>query len=174
MIRTFAVPVLALTTAAGFAWSFQPEPPKPREGGQPGERGREGGQPGERGRGGEMRAPSVGGAMKSIGRPLKALMAQITDPAKKDENLQLINDMQRGAVMAKGAKLDEKILAKAGDAKAQAEMRTKFRRNMLTLTKTLLEVETLLLDDKLEEAKTQLESAVKMRDENHKAMGIDD
>jgi hypothetical protein len=45
---------------------------------------------------------------------------------------------------------------------------------MLALTKTLLEVETLLLDDKLEEAKAELEKAVKMRDEGHKKMGVDD
>jgi soluble cytochrome b562 len=112
--------------------------------------------------------------MKSIGRPLKTLRAQITDASKKDENLQMINDMQRGAVMAKGAKLSEKVLEKGADAKAKAEMAKDFRRHMLALTKTLLEVETLLLDDKLEEAKAELEKAVKMRDEGHKKMGVDD
>ncbi len=172
MMRAFAVPALVLTTAAGLAWSFQPEPPRQREGGQPG-----GGQPGERGGGGgrgEGRVASVEGAMKSMGRPLKTLRAQITDASKKDENLQLINDMQRGAVTAKGAKLSDDVLKKGADAKAKAEMAKDYRRHMLALTKTLLEVETLLMDDKLEEAKAELEKAVKMRDEGHKKMGVDD
>ena len=112
--------------------------------------------------------------MKSMGRPLKALSAQITDASKKDENLQMINDMQRGAVMAKGAKLSEKVLEKGADAKAKAEMAKEYRRHMLALTKTLLEVETLLMDDKFEEAKAELEKAAKMRDEGHKKMGVDD
>ena len=161
MMRACAVPALVLTTAAGLAWSFQPEPPRQREGGQPG------GQPGDRGgRGegrGEGRGASVEGAMKSMGRPLKALSAQITDASKKDENLQMINDMQRGAVMAKGAKLSEKVLEKGADAKAKAEMAKEYRRHMLALTKTLLEVETLLMDDKFEEAKADLQSFFETR-----------
>lgn len=121
-----------------------------------------------------MRPQSAEGAMKSMNRALRTLNAQIADKAKKDENLQLINDMQRGAIGAKGAKLSEKVLAEAKDEAAKAALVTKYRRQMVMLTRTLLDVESNLLDDKFDAAKADLEKAIKMRDEGHKEFGISD
>ena len=108
---------------------------------------------------------SVHGGVKASVPP--TLHASSISPGRSSEP-------REGAVTAKGAKLSDDVLKKGADAKAKAEMAKDYRRHMLALTKTLLEVETLLMDDKLEEAKAELEKAVKMRDEGHKKMGVDD
>ncbi len=173
LMRKVLVPAVVMTTLVGVSWAFQPEPSRSGEG-QPRQREGQPGGEGRRGPGGEARQASVEGGMKSMGRPLRQLRSQITDGAKKEENLQLINDMQRGAVAAKGAKLSEKLLKNAKDDAAKAEMSKNFRKRMLALTKSLLEVESLLMDDKFDDAKAELEKAIKMRDEGHEALGVKD
>jgi hypothetical protein len=163
-----AVALLSLVTIAGTSVAFQPENPTPGgRGGQPGGEGR-------RGQGGEMRPQSAEGAMKSMNRALRTLKAQIADKAKKDENLQLINDMQRGAIGAKAAKLSDNVLDSAKDDAGKAQLLTKYRRQMLALTRTLLDVESNLLDDKFDAAKADLDKAIKMRDDGHKELGVSD
>lgn len=177
------IPTLLLATA-GTSWSFQPEPqrqnqPRPgRGGGGGGGEGRPEGQPGERRRGGgggeEMRSAGVESSMKSMNRALKSLTAQIADPAKKTENLQLVTDLQRGAVSAKGAKLGDDMMKNAKDDAAKAAIAIEYRRDMIELVKVLLDVESDLLDDKFDSAKSHLDKAVQMRDDSHKEMGVDE
>ena len=112
--------------------------------------------------------------MKSMNRALKALSAQVSDPAKKSENLQLINDLQRSAVSAKGAKLSEGVTKKATDDAAKTEMALKYRRDMIELVKVLLDIEEDLLDDQFDAAKSNLDKIAEMRDDGHKDMGVDE
>jgi hypothetical protein len=146
--------------------------PEGGRGGQPGGQPRQGapGQPGEGGPRGAGRAPSVEGSMKTMGRSLRTLKDQLGDASKKEENLRLINDMQRGCIMAKGG-----TPAMFGELKTDAEKTAamdKYRRKMIELAKLLLDAESAMLDGKTDAAKTALDSAVKMRDEQHKAFGV--
>ena len=178
--KSLIIPALCLATVAGTSWSFQPEPqrqnqPRPGRGG--GGEGRPEGQPGERRRGpagDEPRAAGVESSMKSMNRALKGLAAQISDPAKKSENLQLVNDLQRAAVSAKGAKLGEDVLKHAKDEAAKTEMAMKYRRDMIELVKVLLDIEEDLLDDQFYAAKSNLDKIAEMRDDGHKEMGIEE
>lgn len=112
--------------------------------------------------------------MKSMNRALKALGAQISDPTKKAENLQLVNDLQRGAVTAKGAKLGDDMLKKATDEAAKTEMAVKYRRDMIELMKVLLDIEEDLLDDQFAAAKSNLDKISEMREDSHKEMGVEE
>jgi hypothetical protein len=140
--------------------------------GQPdkGQQERQPGQPGGPGRGGQ--APSVEGSMKQMNGAMRRLRDQIGDASKKEDNLRLIGDMQRGAVSAKNGK--PKKLNDVKDEGERAKKAEKFRRDLITLTRKLLDIEQNILDGKNDVAKTQLEEVMKQRDEEHKYFGVDD
>jgi len=101
---------LALAQPAdGQAPARQPADQRPaRDGG--GQPGRPGGQPGDgrqdaRRGGGEI--TSVDSAMKLINRSVRRLKGQITDAAKKEDNLKLVGDIERAIVAAKGMPLPD-------------------------------------------------------------------
>lgn len=173
MVRRFTRPIAAgvcvLAVAAGvLAW--QPEGRAPRgqqPAGQPGQGDPRGpGGPGG-GRGG---APSVEAGMKGMNRPLRQLSQQIGDASKKDENLRLINDMQRGCATAKGASLPEKYLK--GDDAAKAKLAGEFRSDLIKMMRLLLDIEEDIAAGKTAEASTKLKQVAEMRDHGHKEMGV--
>lgn len=148
----------------------RPAPPPPQS--QPDRR-----PPFDRGPGGPGgpggRQISVSAAMKGINRAAKQLHAQITDPAKKAENLQLINDIERGAVSAKGAPLPADVLAKAKDEAGKAKMTEDFRRALMKAVRTALDIEENLLAGKTDAAKTGLDDLITQRDAAHTALGVE-
>jgi hypothetical protein len=144
--------------------SRQPSPPP--QPGQPGERGRPGGP------GAEGRPISIEGAMKTMNGSLRRLRGQIADPAKKVENLRLINDMQRGCVMAKGQPLPPDRVEDAKDDAAKAKLNETFRRDLMAAMRTLLDIEQDLMDGKADSAKARLEEVIKARDAAHKEFGV--
>lgn len=167
--------IVSLTAAAGMLGAFtllgasawgQPERgAQPERGGQPGER-----QPG--GGPGRGAAPSVDAGMKGMNGAMRRLKDQIGDASKKDENLRLIGDMQRGAVTAKNAKP-----TKFKDIKDPAEAAKKgeeFRRDLLGLTRKLLDIEQDILDGKNDHAKALLDDVAKTRDAAHTKYGVDE
>lgn len=173
--RSIVVTTATLLAAASAAWALQPE--RPREGrpaGQPVER-----QPGERGPrraewgpgGPEM---SVEQAMKSMNRPLRQLRQQAGDASKKEENLRLINDMQRGCVLAKGQPVPQELMETATDDAARGTMAARYRRQLMESLRLMLDVEQDILDGNGDAAKEKLERIAALRDESHREMGLKD
>ncbi len=171
----------AIVVAASTVYAFQPErPQQPPQGqpaqGQPGQR-----QPGERGArgpggpGGQAgQTLSVEQAMKSMNRPLRQLRTQIGDATKKDENLKLINDMQRGCIAAKGQPVPHEVTDLGADDAAKAEMADEYRRELVTALRLMVDAEQAVLDGKGDEAKAALDELVKVRDHAHEELGIKD
>lgn len=171
-MAAFCVAVLAGST---LAW--QPaetsRPADNRQPGQPGgERPRREGGPREGGR--EGRAPSVEGAMKSVGRAMEALQKSIKDPAKHDENLRLINDMQRGCVAAKGMPVPEDFLKKAAMPADKAKISAYYREHLIASLKLMIEIEEDLMAGKNDAAAAKLEKLNEGRIAAHKEMGVKD
>ena len=117
---------------------------------------------------------SVGGGMNGMNRALRQLSRQIEDATKRDENLRLVNDMQRGCVGAKGAALPEGVLKKAKDEAEKKKMSDEFRRELIKVMRLLLDIETDIADGKTEAAKTKLAELTKLRDHGHEEMGIEE
>jgi len=114
--------------------------------------------------------------MKGMNRALKQLNGQIGDAARKDENLRLINDMQRLCVTAKGLPLTDHVYEKAGakDEAGKASLNKAFRVRLIALLKAQIEVEEKLADGKADEAKALLGRLIEIEEAGHKEMGIGD
>lgn len=184
MPRSFTRPIATLAVLATLSALAIAQPGAPGAGGErkqdgqrqpagPGGPGGERGRSGERGPGGE-RGPSVEGAMKGMNRALKALKGQIADASKKDENLQLINDMQRGCIAAKGAKFELPKDSKPASPDELAAIAKKFRAEMISLARQLLALEEDIIDGKTDQAKLKLDAIVELRDKEHKEFGVKD
>ena len=132
----------------------QPEPGRPS---QPG---------GPRPQQGEPR--NVEGAMKLINRSLRTLNRQIDDTAKKAENLKLVGDAERGAVLAKG--MEPEKAPKDG----REEYLKKFRLKQIELIGMLLELETDIVNDKTAEAKAVMAKLATFRDSTHKSFDVEE
>lgn len=160
----------APNSAPGTAPAGQPQSTPP-----PGGRPPEGRGPGEgRGEGRRGELPSVDSAMKGMNRALKQLSGQITDAAKKDENLRLVNDMQRNCVIAKSQPAPADVLKKAKDDPARAKLPEAFRKNLIAAVRLLLDIEQDIADGKTDSAKNRLTELAKARDAAHETMGIED
>ncbi len=132
---------------------------------------RPGGQGGGR-QGGPGMTASVEGGMKGMNRALRTLKGQITDASKREDNLLLINQMQVACVSAKGGKLDEVLKdLKPEEAAAKAK---EFRADLISLMRTLLEVEENILNEKFDDAQKALDKAQAARDHGHKEFGVKD
>jgi hypothetical protein len=134
--------------------------------------GQSGGAPAERPR--NERRASVEGTMKIMDRAMEPLINQISDPAKRDENLGYVNEMQRGCVIGKGLPLPKEFLAKAGDEAAQAKILKAYHAHMLSLLKKLISLEEAIYDGKLDDAKKCLDEVIQERDSGHAAMEMPD
>jgi soluble cytochrome b562 len=109
--------------------------------------------------------------MKQMNGAMRRLRDQIGDASKKEDNLKLIGDMERGAVAAKNATPKKLRDVPEAERPAKAE---KFRRDLITLTRKLLDIEQNIMDGKNDAAKKGLEELTKIRDEEHKYFGVDD
>jgi hypothetical protein len=179
----FAAAALALAAfvAVGAAWQPAPSAPAqppatPSTGGDkapaqptpPGPRG-----PGARGPGGQgARGPNVEAAMKGMDRAVKQLGKQITDASKKEENLRLVNDMERGCVMAKGAPVPQDVLAKAKDDAEKAKWSAEYRKQLFSALRVMVDLEQDILDGKNDDAAKKLAQITKLREESHKILGV--
>ncbi|MBX3388709.1 MAG: hypothetical protein KF691_04565 [Phycisphaeraceae bacterium] len=142
---------------------------------QPAQEGQRPRQPGgPEGRPQGERRISVEGAMKIMGRNLERLEPQIGDVSKKDENLTLINEMERGCIIAKGLPVPNDILAKAADDAAKEKMKRDYRTDLLSVLKTLISLEEAVAAGKTEEAKSLLQEAIKQGNLGHQALGVND
>jgi hypothetical protein len=109
--------------------------------------------------------------MKLMNRTLKQLRAQLSDATKRDENLRLIGEMQRGCVNAKSGK-PEQILADAKDDPARAKISAEFRRELIAVMRKLLDAELSIADGKPEAAAAALDEVEKLREHAHEELGV--
>jgi hypothetical protein len=178
---TLSAAVVAFAACVGIVAARQPAPDVPAKqapsadqpAGQPGARGPGERGPGERGRGRPAEGPvNVEAAMKGMARAMKQLAPQIADASKKDENLKLINDMQRACVAAKGAPVPDGVLSRAKDDAERAKWATEYRKDLLASVRVMLDIEQDLLDGKGQDAKVKLDQIIKLRDGSHNLMGV--
>ncbi|MBX3381378.1 MAG: hypothetical protein KF805_14885 [Phycisphaeraceae bacterium] len=142
---------------------------------QPAQEGQRPRQPGgPEGRPQGERRISVEGAMKIMGRSLEKLEPQIGDASKRDENLTLINEMQRGCVIAKGLAVPNDVLARAADDAAREKMKADYRADLLSVLKKLISLEEAVAEGKTEEAKSLLQQAVRAGNLGHEQLGVGD
>lgn len=106
--------------------------------------------------------------MKLINRSLRQLNTQIGDAAKKDENLKLVNDAQRGAVIAKG------MVPEAAPEEGRDKFLAEYRHHQITLIRMLLDLEESIAADKTAEAKDLMTRLASYRDESHKEFKIEE
>ena len=116
---------------------------------------------------------TVKSGMSLMNRGLRTLKKQIADPTKKDENLKLIGDVERGCVIAKNATPERQLNAVEDKAKRD-ETAIAYRRQLLKVLSKLVKMETAVMDGKNDEASATLDEIVKLRDEGHEMMGVDE
>lgn len=110
--------------------------------------------------------------MKQMNRVLRQLKSQIGDATKRDENLRLITEMQRGCVGAKGAALPPDFLKDAAGDGAKANAQWAFRAEMIALLRVLIDTEEAVGLGKADVAKAKLDAAIAIRDAGHKRYGL--
>ncbi|MDX2118945.1 MAG: cytochrome b562 [Planctomycetota bacterium] len=177
-----------LTAMVGLAVGVDdpPAPSQPAPAEQPQPRGPRGERPGGERPAGEGRGerPQPGGrapgqmvsveaSMKIMGRSLRTLKAQAGDATKRDENLRLVNDLQRGCVSAKGG-VPEGILKNAVTEPDKAKIKDEYRKGLVSLLKKLIDLEEAIADGKGDSAKSLVEEIGKMRDSMHEKLGVKD
>ena len=111
------------------------------------------------------------GAMKLMERSYKAIARQIDDPAKDEATLKAISGLQSGAATSKGL-MPKEVEEKTGDEKAAAA--TKYRKMMLDVLKTSIEVEEALIAGDRAAAKSALKKLHEMEEDGHKVFRPDD
>lgn len=169
--------VLSIGVLAFAQPASTPAPKNPQPRGEP-ERAPAAGEPGNERRGpgatGPNAAPTnLDGAMKLMNANLKRLKTQITDSTKKDDNLKLVNEAQRGAVIAKGMDTTEAFSRQPDPAK-RAKMNADFRPQMIQLIEHLLTLERQIIADRTDDASKTLDLLKIYRTENHAAFGVED
>lgn len=180
---SFGVAAVSVLVLAAGSMAFQPgatpkDPPTRQPGQRPqrGPGGGEGGGPGQErrgpGEGGQQRGGNVEGAMKQMNRAMKQLSEQIADASKLQDNLRLINDMQRGCAMAKGLGVPKDILEKAKDDAEKAKLASEFRKDLIGAMRSFLEVEESLASGDTAGAKAKLDAIGEKIEKAHKEMGV--
>lgn len=110
-------------------------------------------------------------AMEGLQSATRKLNRQIKDPTKNASSLELVVEMQKHVMNAKGATPDT-------TAKQPADQRaaylSDYRKRMVKLLGTLLDVEAALIDGSNEQASTHLESALEQRFQGHKIFKVEE
>lgn len=180
---SFGVAALSVVVLAAGSLAFQPgttpKDPPTRQPGQRPQRGPGGGEGGgqERrgpGESGQQRGGNVEGAMKQMNRAMKQLREQIADASKLQDNLRLINDMQRGCAMAKGLGVPKDILDKAKDDAERTTLTSEFRKDLIVMMRSFLDIEEALINGDAAGAKAKFDALDGKIEKAHKEMGVKD
>lgn len=117
------------------------------------------------------RGPSLEGAMKQMERSYKALARQLEDPTKDEQSFRAISMLQAGAATSKG--MMPHIIEDKPEAERPAAM-ADYRKMMLEVLKTSIEVEDKLVAGDRAGAKAALEKLNKMAEDGHKKYAPED
>jgi hypothetical protein len=113
----------------------------------------------------------LGKAMSGFNKNQKLLKKQVTDPAKKADNLQLIVKIK--ASLEECKKLEPSWTKKVPAADKPAFL-AKFKEQMDDVAKSYATIETAIKADKLDEAKAVFEKLADQKEKGHKDFHADD
>ena len=117
-------------------------------------------------RGGPVGVPQgLEGAMKDMKRMYKALKAEAADPTKIEQSLKDIAQLQRDVVIAKGL-VPPSVNHQSGDAKA--EELTNYRAMMISMIRSLLDLEEAVVAKKADDVKKVLGEIEELQKQGHK------
>jgi len=109
--------------------------------------------------------------MKTVNKNLRTLKRQVADPAKKDENLQLLATIKKSieaSIKLEPAKTKDQP---AGEKAAYLE---KYKKEMTDLGKSFDEVEAAVKADKSADAQKLFEKLSEQKEKGHKDFGADE
>jgi soluble cytochrome b562 len=107
--------------------------------------------------------------MKSINKNLRTLKKQVADPAKKDDNLQLLSTIRKSTQAAHD--MDPDYIK---DKPNKADLSKEYKKQMKELDVAFEEVEKAVKDGKGDEAKAAMEKLSKLKEKGHKDFGVDE
>jgi hypothetical protein len=117
---------------------------------------------------------SVEGAMKTMGRSLKALRGIVGDASKKEEALRLVSEMQRACLWAKSAPVPGDVLDRAKDDAERSAIKVANRVYLIAVLQRLLVCEQNIIEGNVEAASADIKAVAELRDKGHRAIGIKD
>ena len=100
--------------------------------------------------------------MNAANDVLKKLKPQITDASKNQSSLQMIQEMQKHFLTAKG--MEPARMKKESD---KAKFLMEYRKAMVSLMSEMLKLEAAVLDGKIEEAAGILKNLAKIKSDGH-------
>jgi len=109
--------------------------------------------------------------MNELYNGLRTLRKSLKDESRDAESLATLCAMQRGALIAKS---ETPPLTAKQPADAQAGFVLDYRRQMIAVTRDLLEAENLLLQGKREEARSMLRKVHESEEEGHETFTEDE
>ena len=109
--------------------------------------------------------------MSATNKLLRTLKRQIADPAKKDENVGILEKIKTNVTEA--AKLQPKKTKDVPEAEKAAYLE-KYKKQMDELLKTFTDIETAVKAGKLEDAKALFDKLSEQKEKGHKDFGADD
>lgn len=160
------VPLCGALLFTSFARVSAPQDPKPVPEGR-GD-GPQGGPERPRGPRGERGAPNLHNSMEQLGRMMEQVQATIADPQKSEETLTGLGRMVQfagGSVAAVPKSVEEQPEEK------RVAFKNAFRREMLLMTRQLVDIELLVLDGKHTEASEAFKKLAASRDAAHDKFG---
>lgn len=107
--------------------------------------------------------------MTSMNKSLRALKRQLADPAKKAENVELVEKVEKNL-----AATHELTPKKTGEQTDKPAYTKKFQEEMGDLTKTVGALKDAIKADKQDDAKAALDKIYKLKEKGHKDFGVDD
>lgn len=121
---------------------------------------------------GRDQVQSVEAAMRDMNRGMRQLRGELADASRKEENLRIINDIQRACLVCKAQKVPQGILRDAKDDVARAKLAIDYHAHMVTVMRTLLDLEMAVAQEKADEAKAKYAQLARDRDDGHEALGL--
>ncbi len=109
--------------------------------------------------------------MSATNKLLRTLKRQIADPAKKDENVGMLEKIKTNVTEA--AKLEPKK-TKDVPAAEKAAYLDKYKKQLADLLKTFTDLQTAVKDGKLDDAKALFDKLSEEKEKGHKDFGADD
>jgi hypothetical protein len=109
--------------------------------------------------------------MKAMNKSLRTLKKQVADPAKKDENLELIAGIKKH--LDASTKL-EPLKTKDVPAAQKAAYLEKYKKELAELGKTYDDLEAAIKDGKPDDAKKAIDKLADEKEQGHKDFAPDD
>jgi hypothetical protein len=114
---------------------------------------------------------NIESAMKAMNRGQKALQENLANPAKRDDNLRAVGEMQQACVAAKN-QTPNMLHRGVGDEAEKAKVTLEYRKDLLALARALLDLEQAILDNRPDAAAKALDEVIRQRAEAHRERGI--